>query len=214
MVGEDTELTSKERILEAAICLFARNGYAATGIRKIVSEAGASIAMINYHFGSKQALLEEIIDLFFQRILIIAQKSLAGDDLPDKKLRRYFRSVIEAFRGKPELLRIAITEMPNEIPGLVQFKADRVKRIVGIFAEKVIPNLPDTVRRNIRIEVAGPAMVGMLIFHFIINRVSEDLFGKSFDDSFYDGLAEELSDLFLYGLFGRKAAEKHTQGDT
>ena len=214
MIGSDTETTSRERILKAAICLFARNGYAATGLRDIVSEAGVSVGMVNYHFGSKQELLEGIIDLFFHRILFIAQKSLAGDDQPDKKLRRYFRSVIDAFRGKPELLRIAITEMPNEMPGLVQFKADRVKRIVGIFAENVIPNLPDKVRRNIRIEVAGPAMVGMLVFHFIIHRVSEYLFGKPFDDLFYDGLAEELSDLFLYGLFGRKAAEKRTPGDT
>ena len=54
------------RILDAAEKLFAQNGYHNTSMRKITAEADVNLAAINYHFGSKEALLEEV----FKRRLI------------------------------------------------------------------------------------------------------------------------------------------------
>lgn len=47
-------------ILDAAEKLFAREGYHGTSIRAITREAGVNLAAINYHFGSKEALLSEV----------------------------------------------------------------------------------------------------------------------------------------------------------
>lgn len=55
---EDT----RERIIRAAEVLFARDGYAATSMRQITDIAGVNIAAVNYHFGSKENLLTEILD--------------------------------------------------------------------------------------------------------------------------------------------------------
>jgi AcrR family transcriptional regulator len=53
--------TTKHRILDAAEELFARDGYAATSLRKVTERAGANLAGVNYHFGSKEGLLEAVI---------------------------------------------------------------------------------------------------------------------------------------------------------
>jgi len=53
---------TRERIVRAAEVLFAREGYAATSLRHITSEAGVNLAAVNYHFGSKENLLGEILD--------------------------------------------------------------------------------------------------------------------------------------------------------
>jgi AcrR family transcriptional regulator len=53
---------TRERILRAAEVLFARDGYAATSLRQITDTAGVNIASVNYHFGSKENLLTEILD--------------------------------------------------------------------------------------------------------------------------------------------------------
>jgi AcrR family transcriptional regulator len=53
---------TKDRILDAAERLFAANGFAATSLRNITSEAGANLAAVNYHFGSKEALLVAVIE--------------------------------------------------------------------------------------------------------------------------------------------------------
>ena len=52
---------TKQRILDAAEHLFARNGYHATSLRGITTTADANLAAVNYHFGSKEALLEAVI---------------------------------------------------------------------------------------------------------------------------------------------------------
>ena len=52
---------TKERILDTAERLFAKQGYAATSLRGIIAEAGVNLAAVHYHFHSKEALLEAVI---------------------------------------------------------------------------------------------------------------------------------------------------------
>ncbi|MBL8436721.1 MAG: TetR family transcriptional regulator [Zoogloeaceae bacterium] len=54
--GSDT----RSRILDAAERLVIQHGYAATSVRMITREAGVPVALVNYHFGSKQGLMEAI----------------------------------------------------------------------------------------------------------------------------------------------------------
>jgi AcrR family transcriptional regulator len=53
---------TKQRLLSAAKSLFAREGYQATSMRAITGSAGVNLALANYHFGSKEALLEAIFE--------------------------------------------------------------------------------------------------------------------------------------------------------
>ena len=58
MAGEKT----KQKILDAAEELFSDNGFAATSIRAITARAGVNLAALNYHFGSKDALIEAVFE--------------------------------------------------------------------------------------------------------------------------------------------------------
>jgi AcrR family transcriptional regulator len=51
---------SKIRILDAAERLFTEHGFDATSVRRITTEAGVPLALVNYHFGSKQGLMEAV----------------------------------------------------------------------------------------------------------------------------------------------------------
>jgi len=53
--------STKEALLDAAEALFGERGYEAVGIRQIVERAGANLAAIKYHFGSKQELYNETV---------------------------------------------------------------------------------------------------------------------------------------------------------
>jgi len=53
---------TKQRILSAAEHHFARDGYHATSLRSITATAKVNLAAVNYHFGSKEALLEAVIE--------------------------------------------------------------------------------------------------------------------------------------------------------
>ncbi|MBQ91286.1 MAG: hypothetical protein CL441_07730, partial [Acidimicrobiaceae bacterium] len=53
---------TKQRILDAAERLFADHGFPATSMRDITNEADVNLAAVNYHFGSKEALLIAVIE--------------------------------------------------------------------------------------------------------------------------------------------------------
>ncbi|AYC33438.1 TetR/AcrR family transcriptional regulator [Pseudomonas cavernae] len=53
-----------ERILDAAEQLFAEKGFAETSLRSITSKAGVNLAAVNYHFGSKKALIQAVFSRF------------------------------------------------------------------------------------------------------------------------------------------------------
>src|ERR1700754_3033123 len=52
---------TRERILDAAEYLFATKGYDGASTRDIVAITGDTIGSVNYHFGSKQILMNEVV---------------------------------------------------------------------------------------------------------------------------------------------------------
>ena len=73
--GEPAEVQARtvDRILTAAARLFAARGMAGVGLREITAEAGVNLAAVNYHFGSKEKLLEA---LFARRARPITEERL------------------------------------------------------------------------------------------------------------------------------------------
>ncbi|MHB8076288.1 TetR/AcrR family transcriptional regulator [Desulfosporosinus fructosivorans] len=55
-------LTTKEKIIEAALEIIASEGFQKVTIRKIATMAGVNIAAVNYHFGSKEKVLNEALE--------------------------------------------------------------------------------------------------------------------------------------------------------
>ncbi|MCH8552388.1 MAG: TetR family transcriptional regulator [Natronospirillum sp.] len=52
------------RILDAAEHLFAEHGFTETSLRSITTRAGVNLAAVNYHFGSKEALVQAVFERF------------------------------------------------------------------------------------------------------------------------------------------------------
>ncbi len=55
------DLDTKTRILDAAERLFAEQGFAATTLRNITSDAGVNLAAVHYHFNNKEGLLTAVL---------------------------------------------------------------------------------------------------------------------------------------------------------
>lgn len=88
---------TKERILDTAERLFAKQGYAATSLRGIIAEAGVNLAAVHYHFHSKEALLEAVIlrrsvPANRERLALLDQFEKEGEGNPPS-----LKKVIEAF---------------------------------------------------------------------------------------------------------------------
>src|SRR5215471_5926289 len=64
----ETKASTKEKILDAAEKLFGMNGFDATSLRDITAEAQVNLAAVNYHFQSKEALMESVISRRIQPV--------------------------------------------------------------------------------------------------------------------------------------------------
>ncbi|WP_109124449.1 TetR/AcrR family transcriptional regulator [Dyella sp. C11] len=82
MPVSSASMPTKERILGAAEELFARHGFEGASLRQLTAAAGVNLAAVNYHFGSKDRLIEEVfrrrLDQLNGRRLAALQK-IAGE---------------------------------------------------------------------------------------------------------------------------------------
>ncbi len=54
-------IDKREQLIEAGLALFYRNGFTATGIDRVLAEAGVAKMTLYKHFGSKEALIREVL---------------------------------------------------------------------------------------------------------------------------------------------------------
>jgi AcrR family transcriptional regulator len=66
--------TTAVRLLEAAERLIAERGLDATSVRAICAEAGANVAAVHYHYGSKDALVDAVLE---RRMAELTERRLA-----------------------------------------------------------------------------------------------------------------------------------------
>lgn len=187
----------KERILQAAQQLFAQKGYSAVGVRELASKARVNIAMISYYFGSKQGVLKELLDRFFD-MYEEAHQAVSQTDDPKKQLRAFIHIIVELFQKNSRLVRIAMTELPLDAADLAKHKAERIQRffqtVVASVHQEQNPTDPHIAA------IYGPAMISMLASHFLLKPMLQSIEVAEFDEAFYQRLPSVLADMFLDGF--------------
>ena len=111
LVQERAQAT-RDKLLKAAISLFAERGYDAIGTREIETEAGVNRGLITYHFGSKETLWKAAIEALFEdqsAELALAQQDTDGLE-PVDRLANVIRRFVEFSAHRPELNRIMVQE--------------------------------------------------------------------------------------------------------
>ncbi|MFP4075594.1 MAG: CerR family C-terminal domain-containing protein [Halochromatium sp.] len=93
----DTEPTNntRERLLQAALEVFAEHGYRAATIREICGRAEANIAAVHYHFGDKRSLYEAIYGRLFETLRARRTAFLPADAPPEQRLRVHIQALLE-----------------------------------------------------------------------------------------------------------------------
>lgn len=109
---------TRERIADAARALFLQRGYRGTTVRAIATAADVDSALIAYHFGSKQGLFAEAMNLHCTRSLVLST-ALAGDPA-----------------ALPERLLLLVTDMWDGVPLATGMPTDEVARVFREFLER------------------------------------------------------------------------------
>jgi AcrR family transcriptional regulator len=188
---------TREHLLDVAARLFAAHGYSGTGLRQLASEAGMSLSMVNYHFGSKRAVLEELLDQLFAAWLEATARALEGEATLEGKVRGYVRTLVRLARERPDAMRIAFAEHPNEVPGLGALKSARLAAIGALLQRHLASS-------RLPLHIVAPAMASAAYSHFLVRPLLVEAMGPlPDDDAFFDRYADQIADLLLRGLAGK-----------
>ena len=132
--------SAKERLVETALRLFAQDGFHATGIDKILSEANVSKMTMYKYFPSKDALIQEVLrlrDERFRQWLLDQTQELA--DSPKARLAAVFDALDQWFmeRDFHGCLFINATAEYGQSDHPVQTSAKQHKALVAAWLEEL-----------------------------------------------------------------------------
>jgi TetR/AcrR family transcriptional regulator, fatty acid metabolism regulator protein len=107
-----TTATDKPRvILDAAVRVFARQGFHTCRVSDIADEAGVAYGLVYHYFSSKEQILDT---LFLERWDVMLQAIAQADESslgPEDKLLAIAGFIIDSYRHDPELMKVIIVEV-------------------------------------------------------------------------------------------------------
>lgn len=101
----------RRAILDAAIRVFARQGYHTTRVADIADEAGVAYGLVYHYFRSKEAVMNELFTERWSLLLAAGEQVEAGDESPRRKLAAIAGFIIDSYRHDPELMKVIIIEV-------------------------------------------------------------------------------------------------------
>jgi AcrR family transcriptional regulator len=92
-----TQSARRAQIVAAAIDVIAEIGWSQTSIRKIADRVGVAMSAVLYHFGTKDNLVDAIIEEMYRSALSAVVPALDAESTATGKLTAYIRASIAYF---------------------------------------------------------------------------------------------------------------------
>jgi AcrR family transcriptional regulator len=107
---------TRDALLAAATPLFARNGYDGTSIRAITQQAGANLGAITYHFGTKEALYEAVLDTVLGPLLPRLRSAVETAPSPLDGIEAAMRGLLGHGSRNPDVPALLAHELALDHP--------------------------------------------------------------------------------------------------
>ncbi|MET0288647.1 MAG: TetR family transcriptional regulator [Pseudoxanthomonas sp.] len=149
-MGSAAQFSTKDRILGAAEALFALHGFAGTSLRQVTSKADVNIAAVNYHFGSKENLVNEV---FRRRMDVMSAARLAQLESALRAQPGELRPILAAFvepalamaldrNGGGAFVRVIARAYAEKNDSLRRFLSDHYGHVLRDFGRAMAACLP------------------------------------------------------------------------
>ncbi len=111
MASKAPPIDKRRQILDAAIRVFARQGFHSTRVSDIADEAGVAYGLVYHYFKSKDEVLNELFSERWSLLLSAIEESDRGGISPRAKLEAVAGFIVDSYRHDPELMKVIIVEV-------------------------------------------------------------------------------------------------------
>jgi len=153
----------RQRIVDAAVKVFAKRGFHATRVSDIASAAGVADGTIYLYFKSKDALLVSLFESHVDRLLAFLEKELPRAASPSEKLKRIVEVQLGLLEGERDLAEVVTVILRQSTKLMKQYAAPKfnayLDAIAGVVAEG---QATGEIRRDVTPHLAARAIFGAL----------------------------------------------------
>lgn len=174
--------STKDRILGAAEELFAQFGFSGTSLRQVTSRADVNIAAVNYHFGSKENLVNEV---FRRRMDEMSAHRLSALKAALEKHPGELEPILAAFvepalaiaqdrHGGAAFVRVVARAYAEKNDSLRKFLSDHYGHVLREFAKAIAACVPGLSKEELywRLDFLAGALTYAMADFGLIKRPS------------------------------------------
>ena len=178
--GANGNAVDKRRlILDAAITVFARQGFHSCRVSDVADEAGVAYGLVYHYFDSKEEILNELFLERWQIMLDAIAEIDARDDLAVRdKLQLVASFIIDSYSNEPDLMKVIIVEVTRAANS---FGAVHIGKIGEAYA--LIRGVVEKAQQTGEFRSEIPAEFAVMAFYGAIEQVLTGwIFGLLGDD--------------------------------
>ncbi len=183
-----TEATTEERILDAAMKVFTRKGFAATRTEEIAKEAGINRTLLHYYYRDKQTIFNLIFETrfkeFFKGLFVIFE---ADNISLFEKIERMVDHEITTLSKHPHMARFVITEIAHE-PNLLVEHGTKLglnpRVMIAAFEKLVVKEVSEGIIKPIEGRQLLINIMSLCIYPFVASPIIQTMMSLS-ESEFY-----------------------------
>ena len=189
----------RDAILDEAEARFAAQGFAATPLREIANAVNVNPAMVSYYFGSKFALLCQVMERTLEPLAAAIAQMKASGRVSPAEISRELSGTISRNPNLPVLM-IREVMLPG---GAMQehFLQSMAPRLAG-----ALPGILENEKQAGRLapglkpQIVTLLLLALSVFPFIVRDVAEKGLGVEYDEAGLRSLEQHISRLLEEGL--------------
>jgi TetR/AcrR family transcriptional regulator, fatty acid metabolism regulator protein len=137
MASKAPPIDKRRNILNAAIRVFARQGFYATRVSDIADEAGVAYGLVYHYFKSKDEVLNELFTERWSLLLAAIEEADASAESPRRKLAAVAAFIVDSYRYNPELMKVIIVEVTRAANSFGRTHLPEIRRAYDSIAKIV-----------------------------------------------------------------------------
>jgi AcrR family transcriptional regulator len=198
--GAAPEKDGRERILAVAIRWFSERGYEGTTTAGIAREVGVTQPLVHHHFGSKEALWREAMDVLFADV---GPLTAGAGDTPEEQLLDGVERFVRFVAARPEVTRVIAREGAASSPRLTYLIDRYLRPAFGAVVEALRAGQGSgAFRTGLRPELILMLVLGAGSHPFDVTALMRESLGV---DTTTEGTREDvvllLREVLAHGLF-------------
>ncbi len=177
--GRPRQPVSREAVLDAARCAFARGGYSGTSMAEIAERVGIRKSSLFHHAGSKEALYLEAVGGVLARLGSMVLDASRGPGTFVERLDGLGDAVVSYLAGSPQAAGLLLREMLDNGPFVGGEAREVVASVLAEIAAFLQGGVDDGSIPAQNPEQLALSIVGLHLFYFASPDLSAMLIGDS-----------------------------------